>query len=167
MQGSVRIREATPKDIPAVACLRGARLATEEQWRTRIAGYMDGTHHPQKALAARVLYVACEDDTIVGLIAGHLTTRFDCDGELQWIDVAATHQRHGIASALVGKLAHWFISQNAKRICVDVEPSNASARAFYANLGARDLKPSWMVWEDISACPAPKERGGSADGACG
>jgi hypothetical protein len=35
-------------------------------------------------------------------------------------------------------------------VCVDVEPSNTAARRFYAAHGAVDLKPSWMVWEDIA-----------------
>lgn len=36
-------------------------------------------------------------------------------------------------------LARWFTRQGAARICVNVEPSNAVARAFYARHGATEL----------------------------
>jgi hypothetical protein len=37
----------------------------------------------------------------------------------------------------------------SRRVCVDVEPANDVALRFYARHGAVDLKPHWMVWEDI------------------
>ena len=33
------------------------------------------------------MYVTTNEDEVVGIIAGHLTRRFGCDGELEWIDV--------------------------------------------------------------------------------
>jgi hypothetical protein len=36
----------------------------------------------------RVSYVAFEQGLIVGFIAGHLTRRYGCDGELEWINVS-------------------------------------------------------------------------------
>lgn|SRR5579862_7661645 len=104
------------------------------------------------------------NDRIVGLIAGHLTRRFGCDGELEWISVRPEFRELGIASQLLRRLAEWFLAQDvgsmlgtalperglgARRICVDVEPTNRIARRFYARHGAIDLKPHWMVWEDI------------------
>jgi GNAT superfamily N-acetyltransferase len=41
----------------------------------RMARYLDGAHHPQKALAARTAFVALQDDEVIGYIAGHATTR--------------------------------------------------------------------------------------------
>jgi hypothetical protein len=46
-------------------------------------------------------------------------------------------------------LAAWFIKQKALRICVDVQPSNISARRFYMRHGAEDLNPHWLVWKNI------------------
>jgi GNAT superfamily N-acetyltransferase len=54
-----------------------------------------------------------------------------------------------VATQLLRRLAEWFVSQGARRICVDVQPANRSARAFYARHGATELNPHWMVWEDI------------------
>jgi GNAT superfamily N-acetyltransferase len=108
---------------------------------------MGGEVHPREALSARVIYVAVEDDAIVGFIAGHLTRRFDCQGELQWIDVVRERRRNGIASELLRLLREWFVQQKALRVCVD--PGNAIARQFYARHGAVALNRHWMVWEDL------------------
>src|SRR5438445_13371805 len=62
---------------------------TEQYWHDRISGYMRGELHPQQALAPRVVLVAEGGEDIVGFIAGHLTRRFGCDGELEWLDVVA------------------------------------------------------------------------------
>jgi hypothetical protein len=34
-------------------------------------------------------------------------------------------------------------------VCVDVEPENRVARAFYSRHGAVPLNPHWLVWDDI------------------
>ena len=95
------------------------------------------------------MYVALEQDQIVGYIAGHLSIRFDCGGELQYLYVARNQRRRGAASALLRALANWFVEQGARRICVDVGPENRPARSFYRQHGAVDLNRGWMVWEDI------------------
>ena len=144
-------REVEPSDMPALARIRAADWETEEYWRKRIAAYLGCELHPQHALHPRVLYVACECDAVVGFIAGHLTRRFACDGELEWIDVVPAHRRTGIASELFRLLVAWFVAQNAKRVCVDVNPTNVPAQKFYRRHGAVDLRPHWLVWPDIGA----------------
>jgi hypothetical protein len=74
-------------DIPAMARIRAAEWETEAYWNTRISRYLDCELHPQHALIPRVSYVASEGGCIVGFIAGHLTRRHACDGELEWINV--------------------------------------------------------------------------------
>ena len=132
-----------------MAKLRAETWGTEAYWRGRIPGYMTGTLSPRDALAARVVYVAVMGRAVVGLSAGHLTRRHQCDGELQWIDVIAAEQGRGIGGDLLRLLARWFVERQALRVCVDVQPTNLRARQFYARHGACDLKASWMVWEDI------------------
>ena len=146
----VRYRQAVPSDIPAMAEIRAREWGTLEYWTDRIAGYMTGTLHPQQALPPRVAYVALAGSTVVGFIAGHLTRRFQCDGELEWINVVPEHRRSGIASALLRLLAEWFVGQHALRVCVDVDPANEAGRCFYRRHGAVDLDPHWLVWNDIS-----------------
>jgi ribosomal protein S18 acetylase RimI-like enzyme len=145
---TVQYREADPSDIPAMARIRSegeSGGASEE----RMARYLAREHHPQQALMPRVIYVAWEGDTLVGYIAGHLTRRYACDGELQWIYVAREHRGSGVAAELLRLLAAWFVEQNAARICVDVNPANTPAVRFYTRYGAETLNKHWLVWNDI------------------
>jgi ribosomal protein S18 acetylase RimI-like enzyme len=142
-------REAEPSDFAGMARLRANDWGSEEYWRERIELYLNGQLHPKHALASRVGFVSVDGDEVIGLIAGHLTRRFDCDGELEWISVNPAYRGQKIASRLLLRLAEWFVAQGARFICVDVDPANAAARKFYATNGARDLKPHWMAWKDI------------------
>ena len=101
------------------------------------------------------MIVAEQDEEVIGFIAGHLTRRFHCDGELQWINVSSAQRRQGVATQLLRELADWFASNNAHRVCVDVQPRNAAARAFYTRHGAEPLNSHWLVWPNIvEAMPA-------------
>jgi ribosomal protein S18 acetylase RimI-like enzyme len=142
-------RQAGPSDIPGMARLRALKRGTAEYWTDLISRYFDGEHNPQHALASRVGYVAREGETVVGFIAGQLTRRYACDGELQWIFVDPESREHGVASELLRLLANWFVEQNAFKVCVDVDPSNTAAHRFYKKRGAVDLNSHWLVWNDI------------------
>jgi GNAT superfamily N-acetyltransferase len=113
----------------------------------RMQAYLAGEHHPRHALAPRAMWIALEGGVPVGYIAGHLTRRFECDGELQYLYVLPTHRRRGVAAGLLVLLAGWFVEQGARRVCVDV--GSDEGRRFYQSLGAVDLAPHWMVWEDV------------------
>lgn len=93
------------------------------------------------------MWMATAGDSPVGYVAGHLTRRFNCDGELQWIYVVPDQRRNHVASELLRLLARWFVEQNARRVCVDV--GDDAARPFYRRHGAVDLNKHWMVWNDI------------------
>ena len=97
----------------------------------------------------RVIYVAWEGDSLVGMIAGHLTRRYSCDGELEWINVIPERRGSGIALELLRRLAAWFAEQKASRVCVDVDPANTTARRFYMRHGTKNLNEHWLVWNDI------------------
>jgi ribosomal protein S18 acetylase RimI-like enzyme len=146
MLPNVRYREAEQSDIPAMARIRAGEWETEEYWRVRISRYLARELHPRHALMPRVIYVALEDDSLVGFIAGHLTRRHACDGELEWINVVPERRGSEIASELLRMLAAWFAEHEASRICVDVHPANATARGFYTR---HNLNEHWLVWNDI------------------
>jgi GNAT superfamily N-acetyltransferase len=148
---SVTIRAAEREDIPAMAAIRAREWETEAYWRDRIGGYLSGERSPQQALSERAALVAIEDGKLVGFIAGHRTRRFGCDGELQWINVDAESRGRGIAGGLMEKIGDWFVSQGARRICVNVEPDNPAGRSLYVKHGAQPLSDYWMVWEDSGA----------------
>ncbi len=142
-------RPATSADIGALVEIRAAESHTTEFWTERIAGYMAGTYHPQKALAPRVVFVAGENGTIVGFAAGHLTRRFDCDAELQWMNVIESRRGNGIASELIRMLANWFVEHSAYRVCVNVDPANIAARRLYGRHRAEPLNEHWLIWTDV------------------
>lgn len=142
-------RQADSSDILDMARIRALRLGTEERWQTRIAQYMACELHPRQALIPRVVYVSVVRGSVIGLIAGHLTRRYACVGELQWVDVIPECRGTGVASKLLRLLAEWFVEQNALRVCVNVDPANTRARRFYVRHGAEDLNEHWLVWSDI------------------
>lgn len=118
-----------------------------------MARYLGGTHHPQQARAPRAAFLAEDGRVAVGFIAGHLTQRFGCDAELQWIFVAPEYRGGEVAGRLLRRLARWFVAQGARRVCVNVAPEDARARAFYTRHGAQELNEYWLAWSDVSAAP--------------
>ena len=115
----------------------------------RMAAYLDGVHHPHQALGPRVAFVALRAGAVLGYIAGHLTRRYDCDGELQYLHVGLPYRRSGIATELLWRLAAWFVRQGALKICVDVNDDSPAARSFYSRHGAQAIDAHWMVWPDL------------------
>ena len=111
--------------------------------------YLAGEHHPRQALPPRVMWIATEAGRPVGCAAGHLTRRFGCGGELQWIYVVPEHRGGGVAPELLRLLAAWFVERRALRVCVDV--GDERARKFYRRHGAGELGEHWLVWSDVGA----------------
>ena len=152
LRESVRFREATSADATAMAQCRLTDPTDGGAADPRIAAYLDCHHHPQQALVPRVGYLALDNDTVVGYIAGHLTTRHGCSGELQYLFVTLSYRRRGIATALLRLLAEWFLAQGAQRICVAIAgDSPVEAKPFCENFGAAPLRKYWHAWEDIGA----------------
>jgi GNAT superfamily N-acetyltransferase len=115
----------------------------------RMAAYFEGRHQPQQALAARIGYVAVENGTVVGYIAGHASRRFKCDGEVQYLYVAPEYRRQGVGTLLLQRLAGWFQASGAAKVCVNVNTDSPPAAPFYVNCGAQPLNEHWYVWPEI------------------
>ena len=146
--GDIDFRVATSADVAAMAQCRLSDAAAGAA-DSRMAAYFDGRHHPQQALPPRVGYAAFVADSIIGYIAGHLTTRHGCAGEVQYLFVAPAYRRRGIATALIRLLAGWCREQGAAKVCVSLDDDSPAAQPFYASLGAVPIKRLWYVWEDI------------------
>lgn len=149
MHSEVEIREATSADVPSMTECRAADVAAGPA-DARMGAYLEGKHHPQKALMQRTGYVATAAGAVIGYAAGHRTTRFDCDGELQYLYVNPVWRRQGVAAALVRAMAEWFRAQGAVRVCVNADEP---AIEFYRRMGARPLMPDkqhWWVWDNVA-----------------
>lgn len=145
----VLYRPATLRDVFAMAALRSEQWGHAPDWEFRIAAYLSGEYNPRGARLPRVAIVAEQDDEVIGFIAGHLTRRYQCEGELQWIGVSAAQRRQGVATEMLRELADWFAANNAHKICVDAQPRNADALAFYTRHGAQQFNHHWMVFPNI------------------
>jgi GNAT superfamily N-acetyltransferase len=125
----------------------------------RMAAYLDGKHHPQRALGARTAFVALAEDEMVGYIAGHATTRHGCAGEVQYLYVASAFRRRGVAGMLLRCLAVWFADHGIHRVCVNVNVESQGAAPFYRQLGAAPLNQHWYIWDDIGQVLISEEPG--------
>ena len=146
----IQVRLGTVADVPQIAESRRTDPDAGPA-DSRMAAYLEGRHHPQQALPPRVAYLATVEGALAGYIAGHLTRRYGCEGEVQYLYVAPAYRRAGVATALLRQLGQWFVEQRAARICVDVNEESSGARPFYASHGAQQLRPHWLVWPDIKA----------------
>jgi GNAT superfamily N-acetyltransferase len=153
----IRVRPIENGDIAATAALRAEEWGTQVFWEVRIERYLQGEHSPQQALPARAAFVAEDDGTIVGFVSGHRTRRYGCDGELQWMNVASERRKRGIAGLLLKTIADWFVQQESRRVCVDVDPKNVAAHRLYTKYGAQRLNDHWMVWPDARRMGMPKD----------
>jgi ribosomal protein S18 acetylase RimI-like enzyme len=135
-----------------MAEIRAVEWGTIDYWHDRISRYLNENNYPysQTALLPRVVYVGLKNNVLTGFIAGHLTRRLNCEGELEWINVMAGYRGSGVASELLKLLAEWFAKQGALKICIDVEPANSAAQRFYRRHGAENLNQHWLYWKDIS-----------------
>jgi GNAT superfamily N-acetyltransferase len=139
----ITIRFATAEDVAGMAAIGPAD--------PRMSAYFEGRHHPQQALSPRTGFVALDGDQLIGYVAGHLTTRHRCDGEIQYLFVAPSHRRRGVATALVRLLAEWFVSHDARKICIAIaDDSPPEARPFYERLGAQPLRRFGYAFPDVS-----------------
>lgn len=116
--------------------LRAAR------WQT----YFNGTS-PASAKPERIVYLATLNGEGVGYLAGHLTTRYDLDAEIQSLYILKPFQRQGIGQILLSKFIAWLDTHNAYSLCVGIASENPY-QAFYLKFGAQYLNPHWLVWND-------------------
>jgi len=93
MTSPILYRPAHRFDIPHMARIWSVEKGEGGTSEERMTAYFDGRLHPQQALLPRVVYVATEGAALIGYVAGHLTRRYACDGELEWIYVAPEQRR--------------------------------------------------------------------------
>jgi len=115
------------------------------RWQTYFAGTSPSSSRPE-----RVVFLASEAGAAIGYIAGHHTTRFDLDCEIQSFYVLKEWQRKGVGETLLRHLATWMAGKGFTSACVGVAPENPY-RTFYQKHGAQIKNPHWFVWENLPA----------------
>ena len=157
MSSAIEYRVAGIEDVFDIARLTsdtmlecGLGSAAFDLLLTRWEGYVRGVRHPQHALQPCVLFAAFCDREMAGYIAGHFSERYSSDGELQSVYVRKSYHKRGIGTALLERLAGWFVAHNRRSVCVGIDPNNPYKR-FYEKHGARYLNEHWLIWDDIGA----------------
>jgi GNAT superfamily N-acetyltransferase len=163
----MQIRRAAEFDLAAITRVQARAMVAADHYQDsrdeeaeyrrlwpRVSGYFAGTYGPKDSLAERTMFVAEEEGTIVGFIAGHRSTRRGCNAELEWMFVLPEWQRQGIGALLLRPLQAWFVARNSARVIVDAPPQNP-CRAFYLKHGAVPLDEYWLYWKDIGVATTP------------
>lgn len=158
MPNTVRYREATIADVPAIARLCAESRQEEGYWKARIEGYLNLEFNPHQATTDRMICVAIKKEIIIGFIAGHLTKRQEYAGQIQWIGTALQNRRVGIASELLSILSEWFIGHDVKSVRVDIDPENTAAQEFYRHHHASGINQYWLYWDDIAVVVRDRDR---------
>jgi len=100
----------------------------------------DGPGDPEALLAdpRTLMLVAFDGERPVGLVLAHELPRRHGDRAKLFVyevDVAASHQRRGIASALLGRLADLARERDIRVGFVLADPGNGAANALYRGAG--------------------------------
>jgi hypothetical protein len=112
--------------------------------------YLSGAASPQEARPERVAFKACIDDKMLGFIAGHLTTRFGKDAEIESFHTVAEDE-NGAWGRLLLRFIEWATQHGARSLCVGIGPAQNDYKEFFLRYGAVYLNPHWIYWDDMAA----------------
>jgi GNAT superfamily N-acetyltransferase len=105
---------------------------------------------PQTSKPERLILKAINDDgRIIGYLAGHLTTRYNLDAEIQSFYVLKQMQKQKVGTGLLIEFVKWLINMNAKSLCVGLHPKN-KYKSFYLKYNGQYLNEHWIFWQDIT-----------------
>jgi ribosomal-protein-alanine N-acetyltransferase len=132
------VRPMRLSDLPAVMEITRRSLPLpwgETIWREELASPLG-------------LYLVLEED---GAVSGYIGLKLiSDDAHVMTIAVRPEHRRRGLARTLVEAALADPASAGARRVHLEVRPSNAGARAFYGLLGfvQTGLRPAYYGDED-------------------
>ena len=96
-----------------------------------------------------ILKVVNDKNKIIGYLAGHLTTRYNLDSEIQSFYVLKQEQKQKVGTSLLTEFTKWLVNMNAKSLCVGFNPEN-KYKAFYLKHGGQYLNEHWIYWQDTT-----------------
>lgn len=104
---------------------------------------------PKTSKPERRILKAVNNIRIIGYLAGHLSTRYNMDAEIQSVYILKQEQNNGIGTKLLAEFVKWLISLDARTLCVGFNPGNPY-KAFYLKHGGQYLNEHWIFWPDIT-----------------
>jgi ribosomal protein S18 acetylase RimI-like enzyme len=119
------------------------KLSRISRWSTYFKGQSPQTSKPDRLILKAVI-----NNKIVGYLAGHLTTRYNLDAEIQSFYILKQQQRLGLGKKLLTEFAKWLVSKNVASLCVGIASTN-KYKAFYIKNGGQYLNDHWIYWTDI------------------
>jgi RimJ/RimL family protein N-acetyltransferase len=137
------IREAQPRDAPALVALAEDIAAEPEGWLISDGGWRTAGDERRYLRALRryrdaAVFVAETDEGLVGRLSlgrdPHPASRHVADLGLM---VAAAHRRRGIGRALLQQSVEWARDVEIRKLELHVFPHNDGAIALYESFGFR------------------------------
>jgi len=122
---SVSIHLVTPHNAHLLANVE-SEIFDEEIQQDHLIAYLADARH--------AMFIAVEDGLVVGQVRGNVHLQPDRASDL-YIDnlgTAPSHQRRGIASALMDSMLDWGKRQGCTYAWVATETDNYGAKGFYA-----------------------------------
>ena len=140
---SVEIRsklDSIPDLVEAIEVDADSRL---KRWISYFTGESPSSSKPD-----RIVFGVTEAGEIIGYIAGHHTSRFDVDLEIQSFYILKKWQRKSIGTNLLVRLSQWAQVKGYVSACVGVAPLNPY-RSFYLKHGAYVRNQHWLEWGNL------------------
>ena len=137
--------ESKKKSIPE--CIEDFEVdhsSRYSRWQTYFKGQSPPTSKPERLM----LKAVTKDNKIIGYLAGHLTTRYNMDAEIQSLYVLKQEQKKDVGTKLLAEFIKWLMNLDAKILCVGIKPEN-KYKAFYLKHGGQYINEHWIFWQDI------------------
>lgn len=134
-------KQSIPECIEAYEIDFNLRL---HRWQTYFKGQSPQTSKPQRLVLKAVI-----DGKIVGYLAGHQTTRFGLDAEIQSFYILKSEQNKKIGTNLLRSFVQWLIKMQANSLCVGIIPENKYQK-FYLKYAGQYLNEHWIYWSDLT-----------------
>ncbi len=115
------------------------------RWQTYFKKQSPQTSKPERL----ILKAINNDNKVIGYLAGHLTTRYNLDAEIQSFYVLLQEQKQNVGTKLLTEFVKWLLDLNAGNLCVGFKPEN-KYKAFYLKFGGQYLNEHWIYWQDTT-----------------
>ena len=144
------VRPARPEDLPPALDLFDQLDRFQSPWRVfepraNLAEEAGARYRAALDSAEARLMVAEQDGRIIGMAHGHLLAISSISDEIvlevENVVVAPSHQRRGVASALVLALAEFARSRGVRRLALKTYAQNEDAMRFWESIG---FGPRWV-----------------------